>query len=180
MAGGGALTGLLPSADAWIPVGKPRLELRWFTAGDLPARLRPVAASVQRVDAYHVPSLTTSVAIKRRGNRNRLEGKWRSRVEPMSFDGVEAVAERWCKLRARPGLDDELAGPWLPVAKQIWSVGGIEIARVAVDGHTSWTLALALGPHPRRDPRATRWVHHLGPASRPASYAAWLLEHLER
>jgi hypothetical protein len=171
----------LPSVDAWVPVGKSRFELRWFTDGDIPRRLRPVAPSVQRIDAYHVPCLTAEVSIKRRGDTARLECKTRSHTEAVSVAGIDAVAERWQKMRARRDHDHELVGPWLPVAKQIWSLGGIEIARVAVDGHPSWSLAFPLSrQHRKPSPLATRWIGHLDATSSPASYASWLLDQLEQ
>jgi hypothetical protein len=171
---------ILPSVEAWIPVGKPRFELRWFTEGDVPRRLRPAAPSLQRIDAYHLPSLTADVSIKRRGDTARLECKTRSHAESVSVAGFDAVAERWQKMRASRGRDHELVGPWLPVAKQIWSLGGIEIARVAVDGSTWWSLAFPLPPrHRKPNPLATRWLGHLDTTSRAASYASWLLDQLD-
>ena len=171
----------MPSVDAWVPVGKTRFEMRWFTDGDIPRRLRPVAPSRQRVDTYHLPSLTADVSVKRRGDTARLECKSRSKVEAVSVGGIDAVAERWHKWRARRGHDHELVGPWLPVAKQVWSIGGIEVARIALDGHTSWSLAFPLPPqHRKPNLLTTRWIGHLSAASRPASYASWLLDHFEQ
>lgn len=171
------LNGVLPAGATWTPVRAPRFETRWFVDGDLPRHLRPVAGSVKRVDSYHEPSLSPDVSIKLRGDTGRLESKVRSRAQVMPLGGVHAVVERWQKWRLHQDRPHQLSGPWIVVGKQIWTIDGIELARISHEGGPSWSLAFAVnGGQPPRSPLVKRWLGHVGDAGVPASYASWLAE----
>jgi hypothetical protein len=168
---------VLPAGAAWTPVRAPRLETRWFVAGDLPRHLRPVVRSVTRVDSYHEPSLSPDVSVKLRGDTGRLESKVRSRAEVTSVGGVHAVVERWQKWRLHQDRPHQLSGPWIVVGKQIWTIDGIELARISHDGRTWWSLAFPFTDgRPPRSSIVQRWLGHVGDTGVPASYASWLAE----
>jgi hypothetical protein len=160
-----------------MPVRAPRFETRWFVAGDLPRQLRPVTRSVKRVDSYHAVSLSPNLSVKRRGDTKWPESKTRARAEVTTVGGLHAVVERWQKWRVRDERPCQLSGPWIPVVKQIWSLDGIEVARVAVDDGKWWSLAFPIeGGHPPRSPLVVRWLGHVGEAGVASSYASWLTD----
>jgi hypothetical protein len=167
------------SVSDWMPVRAPRFETRWFVDGDLPRRLRPVARSVKRVDSYHAASLSPDMSVKLRGDTERLESKTRSEAEVVTVGGVHAVVERWQKWRADGTRPHRLPGPWIPVRKQVWSLDGLEVARITVDDRASWSLAFAIdGGRPSCGPLVERWLGHVRDVGAPSSYASWLLERL--
>lgn len=171
---------LLLSVDGWTPVGSPRPEARWFVEGDIPRRFRPRTSPVERVDAYHVPSLTPDRAVKRRGPKAKLEYKVRAHAEPVRLGDIDGCAERWQKWRSRGRHDFELAGPWVLIAKQIWSFEGCEVARVITDTTTWWSLSVVIGASQRElGSRARRWLSRLDSDAQPDSYAGWLHQHCE-
>ena len=93
----------------------------------------------------------------------------------MSVGGVLAVVERWQKWRFRPDRPHHLLGPWIVVGKQIWTIDGIELARISHDGGTWWSLAFPfIGGQPPHSRAVERWLGHVGDAGVPASYASWL------
>lgn len=168
---------VLPAGLDWTPVRAPRLETRWFVAGDLPRQLRPLTRSVKRVDSYHAASLSPDVSVKRRGHTSCPDSKTRSRAEVTTIGGVHAVVERWQKWRVRDEWRSQLSGPWIQVVKQIWSLDGIEVARVAVGDGEWWSLAFPIdGGHPPRSPLVVRWLGHVGEAGVAGSYASWLTD----
>ena len=173
------LNGVLPAGGTWAPVRAPRLETRWFVDGDLPRQLRPVARSAKRVDSYHAGSLSPDVSVKLRGDTKRLESKTRSGAEVTTVRGVHAVVERWQKWRADGNQPHLLTGPWIPVQKQVWSLHGLEVARITVDDGAWWTLAFPVdGGRPSCGPLADRWLGHVRDVGVPSSYASWLVDRL--
>jgi hypothetical protein len=173
------LGAIQPEITAWTPVRAPRFETRWFVDGDLPRRLRPVASAVKRIDSYQVSSLSPVVSVKRRGDTKGLESKTRSDAEVVTVHGVHAVVERWQKWRADDKRSRRLPGPWIPVEKQIWSLDGLEVARIAFGDGAWWTLAFAIsGGRPSCGPLVDRWLGHVRDSGVPSSYASWLVDRL--
>jgi hypothetical protein len=173
------LRALEPSVTDWTPVRSPRFETRWFVEGDLPRRLRPAARSAKRVDSYHAASLSPDVSVKLRGDTKWLESKTRSGAEVTTVLGVHAVVERWQKWRADGKQPRLLPGPWIPVRKQVWSLDGLEVARITIDDSAWWTLAFPVdGGRPSCGPLADRWLGHVRDVGVPSSYASWLVDRL--
>lgn len=157
-------------------------EVRWFLDGDVAALLvdRP-RPDKQRVDSYHLGSLTETSAWKRRGRRDLLEHKVRSGApRPIAIGELSAWAERWTKRRI--GDRPHLAGPWVEVDKQIWVIAGVEVARLEVEATIAWTVSVNLDA-PRLKPATTtvleRWTPLLRTRAFNGSYPAWLLAHCD-
>jgi hypothetical protein len=161
---------------------RSRAEVRWFVAGDVGTLLvdqpRP---HKQRVDAYHLGSLTEVSAWKRRGPHGRLEHKLRTGApNPVVIGGISAFAERWAKRHSR--IHPHLPGPWIDVAKQIWIVGGIQLTRVDVDATIVWTISVSVDEpwlEPETSTTLERWVPLLRTCGFNGSYPAWLLARCE-
>jgi hypothetical protein len=162
---------------------KTVVEVRWFVDGDVGYDLvdgRP--PDKRRVDSYHIHSLTESSAWKRRGRHRRLEHKWRiGAPSPVVVAGITGSAERWGKRHSwtRPVL----GGPWIEVAKEIWTEAGCEITRLHVDRTVSWTVSVKL--HKRSLTPSTiavleRWLPLLRSDGLNASYPSWLITRRDR
>lgn len=137
-----------------------------------------MARSAKRVDSYHAPSLSPDVSVKLRGDTERLESKTRSGAEVITIRGVHAVVERWQKWRSDGTQPLRPAGPWIPVQKQVWSLDGLEVARIIVADGAWWSLAFPIvGGQPTCGPLAARWLGHVRDVGGvPSSYASWLVD----
>jgi hypothetical protein len=157
----------------------PVAEVRWFVPGDVSRSLRPPGGGLKRTDWYHLETLSPARSIKRRGDRV-LEQKWK--VGPTSvFDGqpVDGYAERWVKQRlGKTTARRHLHGTWIPIAKQLWRVGNVQIGRLRIAGDEWWTVAVAL-PGGDLDSSAAqfldRWAATLSSRGHCSAYPAWVL-----
>ena len=152
-----------------------RSEVRWFVPGDLPADLRPTGSPRRRQDAYDVANLSPATSVKRRGPRDRVEWKVRvGRVELIEIGPLVGFLERWVKFRDEAPGESHRRERWVPVDKEVWTAGRLEVARLAVAGEPWWTVAL-----PHGDGAAVRllepWTEWLVANGVPGSYPSWLL-----
>jgi hypothetical protein len=149
-------------------------EVRWFADGSLP--WQPAFDPRRRTDVYDGAALGPDRSVKRRGLDGPVELKWRAgRVELVEVAGLEGFAERWFKRRlATDGRRWRPSGPPRVVTKTTWTLGGVDVTEVLMDGHVCWTVAV-------RPAVETDWAlldglwSHLG-AAVSRSYPAWLLE----
>lgn len=155
-----------------------RLEVRWFIEGDdaldVSRRWKPVE---QRIDCYHLDSLSHGSAWKRRGLDGPFEHKRRlGPPRPVVVHGVAGVAERWSKVRTR--RQTSLGGEWLDVAKQVWAVHGAQLTRVGVEHRRVWTLSLRLpdtGTIEDAELELEPWWPLMRRQANASSFPAWLL-----
>jgi hypothetical protein len=153
------------------------VEVRWFVAGDVGIdKVRGIDHREERVDTYHLESLSESASLKRRGRLELFEEKWRVGAPTrIVVHGVVGHAEAWRKRRT--SKDRKLPGPWVDVHKRVWVGRGWEICRLHVAGVRSWTVALSL-PADWLEQNAAElapWWPVLRDRGVAASYPAWLL-----
>jgi len=168
------------SNPAMWPVGDPSpvVEIRWFVPGRLPAV--PWIADLEaeeRTDLYHLPTLSPTMSVKRRGGA-ALESKRRTRPpEPVEYLGRPVVAEHWVKRRLRSSAVGGSAIAWLPVHKRVWRGRRFQLAALDVGGDQWWTLAVNRGSRGFRVlPNDLRPLVEAAGAHPSCSYAAWLLD----
>src|SRR4051812_20189048 len=166
---------MLRPADDWLGISCV-VETRWFLGGDSAADLpRGAGRGKDRVDSYHIESLSGTASGKRGGRPGPFEEKWRV-GKPTEFvlGDVVGQAEAWRKRR----LDGNprRRGNWIDVHKRIWTGRAWEIARLDVSGRRSWTVALTLPCDASGDVSSllASWWAPLRENGVAASYAAWL------
>jgi hypothetical protein len=149
-------------------------EVRWFAEGCLP--WRPDFDPRRRTDVYDGAALGPDRSVKRRGLDGPVESKWRAgRVELVEIAGVVGFAERWFKRRlATDGRRWRPSGPPRVVTKTTWTLGGVDVTEVLMDGRIGWTVAVR--PAVETDRALLEGLRSHLEAAVSMSYPAWLLE----
>jgi hypothetical protein len=157
-------------------------EIRWFVPGPLPYVAVPNDVRFEaRTDRYHLGSLSTRQALKRRGT-GEIELKQRIRsAQPVTYHSLDAIAEAWRKVQL-PAVPEALdPDDWGAVHKRVWQGSRYQLAELTVDDETWWTLAVrerrgSVRPVPD-------WLRSVLPLVEPegcSSYPAWVLERARR
>jgi hypothetical protein len=162
-----------------VRTADPIAEVRWFVPGDVHRSLRPPGRGLKRTDSYHLETLSAARSIKRRGDRI-LEQKWK--VGPTSLferAPVRGCAERWVKQRlGKTAAKRHLQGTWIPIAKQLWRVGSVQVGRLCIAGDEWWTVAVSL-PYGELDCATAQlldqWAATLSSRGHCSAYPAWVL-----
>jgi len=169
-------------ADVELPlpsVGTGRLvsEVRLFLPGRGPAL--DGARRRQRLDRYHLGSLTRERSYKLRGATGKGELKVLTGRSPLIdvIDSVSAEPELWAKFPVR--LAEPPAG-WIELAKDIWRAGPVEVTWITSDLGSWWTLAVQVRATtcPRLPAEVSRHLTDRREQVSCRSYAAWLVENL--
>ena len=152
-------------------------EVRLFVPGPGPALVD--ARRRQRLDRYHIRSLTRERSYKLRGATGKGELKVLTGRSPVIevTDSVSAEPEQWTKFPVRL---EELRAGWIELAKEIWRAGPVEVAWISSDLGPWWTLAVQVRATtcPRLPDEVSRHLTDRRPLVSCRSYAAWLVENL--
>jgi len=146
--------------------------MRWFLPEEPPLASLCEAPDRQRVDRYHLPSLTPGSGWKQRGVRGVFELKVR-RGQPVLVRAgeVTGVCEQWVKHRIDGPVD--LDGPWVDVHKAVWATSFAQITQIDVGDQRWWSICTRVTdsiPHFPAELEAA-----IASVGLPGSYPTWLL-----
>ncbi len=163
----------LPGASS----GRLVNEIRLFVPGRGPALVG--ARNRQRLDRYHLGSLTRERSYKLRGTTGKGELKMLTGRSPVIdvTDSVSAEPEQWAKFPVRLA---ELPTGWIELTKDIWRAGPVEVTWITSDLGPWWTLAARVRATtcPRLPDEISRHLTDHRAQVSCRSYAAWLVENL--